>query len=72
MHYQIEYMQHGVTFKGYGKKSECGGYMTLVFHDHKNKWQMRKESISDWLFSHAKPIEKEIFEYAINQNLRNL
>jgi hypothetical protein len=72
MYYQIEFTKEGVKRQGYGKKSECGNYMTLVFHDHLNKWQISKEVISPPLFEHGKPITKEIFDYAINQNLRNL
>jgi hypothetical protein len=72
MHYQIEYNIKGVKRQGYAKKSECEKYMTVVFHDHKDKWQISKEVISNELFKAAKPIDKEIFEYVINQNIRNL
>lgn len=71
-YFQIEIFKEGVTRKGFGKISDCNQYMTLIFHDHKNKWLMSKESISQQLFQNAKPIEKATFDYIINQNLSNL
>lgn len=71
-YYQIEYFIAGITRKGYGKVSDCEKFMTLVFHDHKDKWLISKESISHDLFKNAKPIEKEIYHKIINQNLANL
>lgn len=71
-YFQVEYFIHGITRKGYGKVSDCERFMTLVFHDHKDKWQITKEVISQELFKRAKPIEKEIFHKIVNQNLANL
>lgn len=72
MYYQIEFTIKGVKRKGYGKISDCEKYMTLVFHDHKNKWSITKESIGEDLFKGSKQIDKETFDYVINQNLRNI
>jgi hypothetical protein len=71
-YYQIELFKDGITRKGFGKISDCKQYMTLIFHDHKNKWHMSKEVISEQLFKNAKPIEKEVFHTIVNQNLSNL
>ena len=71
-YYQIELFTEGITQKGFGKLSECGDYMTLIFHDHKNKWLMRKSGISEQLFKGAKEIEKNVFDTIVNQNLANL
>lgn len=72
MYYQIEFTKEGVCKKGFAKVSDCGEFMTLIFHDHKNKWSISKESISQLLIQNGKPIEKTTFDYIVNQNLANL
>lgn len=71
-YYQVELFANGINQKGFGKISDCGQYMTLIFHDHKNKWSMRKSGISEQLFKNSKPIPKTIFDTIVNQNLANL
>lgn len=72
MYYQIEFFKEGVHKKGFAKVSDCGNYMTLLFHDHKNKWSISKEAISQLLIEKGKPCEKHTFDFIVNQNLSNL
>lgn len=71
-YYQIEFSKEGVTRKGFAKISECNQFMTLLFHDHKNKWSISKEVISPHLINGSKPVDKNVFHTIVNQNLANL
>lgn len=69
---QIELFLQGQTKKGFARISEDKQSMTLLFHDHKNKWSISKEPISAQLLFNTKEIPKSVFDYIVNQNLSNL
>ncbi len=69
---QIELFNQGNTRKGFAKISDDKKSMTLLFHDHKDKWSISKEPISAQLLYNTKEIPKSVFDYIVNQNLSNL
>lgn len=68
----IELYNQGHTRNGFAKISDDKKFMTLIFHDHKDKWSMSKEPISCSLLYSTKTIDKNIFDTIVNQNLSNL
>lgn len=68
----IELFTQGQAKKGFGKISDDKKFMTLIFHDHKDKWSMSKEPISCSLLYNTKPVPKSVFDQIVNQNLANL
>lgn len=69
---QIELFSQGISRNGFAKISQCKKFMTLLFHDHKDKWSISKEPISESLVMNTKTISKSVFDYIVNQNLSNL
>lgn len=71
-YYVYEINLFGVLRKGYAKLSDDKKFVTVAIHMHKNKWAIIKESVSAKSLHKSPKIQKSFFEYAINQNLRNI
>jgi len=70
---EIEYpLVGGIRKMAFAKISPDKRYMTVIYHDHKNSWFIRKESVNSVLLSGSKCIQKNTFDYIVNQNLANL
>ena len=71
-YYIYEINLFGILRKGYAKLSEDKQYITVVVHCHKNKWAVIKEGVTARSLYKSDKIEKSSFDYALNQNLRNV
>lgn len=70
-YYIYDFNLFGILRTGYAKLSEDKKYVTVLFHAHKDKWAIIKESVTAKTLYRSKLIDKATFDYTFNQNLRN-
>lgn len=71
-YYIYDFILFGILRTGYAKLSEDKKYVTVLFHAHKDKWAIIKESVTAKTLYRSKLIDKNTFDYCLNQNLRNV
>lgn len=69
---QVEFPINGLRKTGFAKISEDKKFMTLLYHDHKNNWALLKTSANAIILSESKAIEKNVYDYVVNQNISNI
>lgn len=71
-YYIYDFVLFGVLRTGYAKLSEDKKFVTVLFHAHKDKWAIIKEGVTAKTLYRSKTIDKNTFDYCLNQNLRNV